>query len=44
MLKFTNARKESSEYISFLLWNHKGESEYLHGKAMGEKMMEMLRR
>ena len=25
-------------------WNHNGESEYLNGKAMGEKMVEMLRR
>jgi hypothetical protein len=25
-------------------WNHNGESEYLNGKAMGEKMAEMLGR
>jgi len=25
-------------------WNHNGESQYLNGKAMGEKMLELLRR
>lgn len=46
-LKTTDARpfwRDSSVFPSNFgyPWNHNGESRYFNGKAMGDKMMEML--